>query len=49
MRGGSSAPAISRAECMLSIGFPTSTVAMPSSVDVIGPIVEPQAMSVRCT
>ena len=38
-QGGSSAPHSSRAECIESWGTPTSTVAMPSRVAVIGPIV----------
>ena len=35
-------PPISRAECMLSRGTPTSTVVMPRRVAVMGPMVEPQ-------
>ena len=41
MCSGSWAPAISRAECMESMGLPTSTVGMPSSAAVIGPMVQP--------
>src|SRR5208282_4539633 len=36
IRAGSSTPAISRHECMLSIGLPTSAVGTPSSVEVMG-------------
>ncbi len=42
-------PAISRHECIESIGLPTSTVRTPRRAAVIGPIVEPQAMSLRVT
>ena len=42
-------PAVSRHECMPSIGAPTSTVATPSSAAVIGPIVLPQGRSERTT
>ena len=46
---GSSAPHSSRAECIDSCGTPTSTVAMPSRVAVIGPIVEPHGTLLRDT
>ena len=46
---GSSAPHSSRAECIDSCGTPTSTVAMPSRVEVIGPIVDPHGMLLRDT
>jgi hypothetical protein len=46
---GSSVPAISRHECMLSMGLPTSAVGTPSSVEVMGPMVEPHGRSVRFT
>ena len=36
----SSVPASSRAECMESVGMPTSMVAIPSLVAVSGPMVE---------
>ena len=45
----SRAPHCSRHECMLSIGLPTSTVAMPSSDAAMGPIVVPHARSERDT
>ena len=35
---------ISRAECILHSGAPTSTVVMPNRVAVSGPIVEPHGM-----
>ena len=38
-------PANSRAECMESVGMPTSTVAMPSLVAVSGPMVEPHGIA----
>ena len=47
--GGSSTPHSSRAECIDSCGTPTSTVAMPRRVAVIGPIVEPHGMLFRDT
>ena len=47
--GGSAAPHSSRAECIDSWGTPTSTVAMPRRVAVIGPIVEPHGMLLRDT
>src|SRR5450631_2401786 len=46
---GSLAPHSSRAECIDSIGAPKSTVVAPISAAVIGPTVEPQAMSPRDT
>ncbi len=39
----SAVPAISRQECIESIGLPTSTVRSPTRAAVIGPIVDPQA------
>ena len=45
----SAAPASSRHECIESIGFPTSTVRIPTRAAVIGPIVEPHARSLRVT
>ena len=36
-------------ECMASCGTPTSTVAMPSSAAVMGPMVLPQPKSERVT
>ena len=46
---GRATPHSSRAECIDSCGMPTSTVAMPSRVAVIGPIVEPHGMLLRDT
>ena len=48
-RWTSSVPQSSLHECMLSIGPPTSTVAIPSSAAVIGPIVVPHGRSLRVT
>ena len=45
----SPAPMNSRAECMASWGAPTSTVGIPVRADVMGPIVEPQGRSARCS
>ena len=42
-------PHISLMLCMLSCGDPTSRVGIPSLVDIIGPIVLPQATSLRTT
>ena len=46
---GSWAPQSSRAECMASCGAPTSTVVTPRPPAVIGPTVEPQGRSARCS
>lgn len=40
---------ISRMECMLSWGAPTSMVGIPSLADMMGPIVDPQAESFLTT
>ena len=45
----SAVPAISRHECIDITGMPTSTVRSPRRADVIGPIVDPHAMSLRVT
>ena len=42
-------PHSSRAECIDNCGTPTSTVAMPSRVALIGPIVDPHGMLLRET
>ena len=42
------APCHRAAECIDSIGLPTSTVAIPRRIAAIGPIVEPHARLVRC-
>jgi hypothetical protein len=47
--GTSDVAASSRHECIESVGFPASTVRMPSSAAVIGPIVLPQLRSDRTT
>ena len=47
MGSTSAAPAISRQECIDSMGLPTSTVGMPVRAAVIGPIVEPHGWSLR--
>jgi len=47
--GTSAAAATSRQECIESMGLPTSTVRMPSSAAVIGPMVLPQPRSDRTT
>ena len=47
MGATSAAPAISRHECIDSMGLPTSTVGMPVRAAVIGPIVEPHGWSLR--
>src|SRR5262249_43601588 len=43
----SAAPAISRQECMESMGLPTSTAGIPVRAALIGPIVEPHGPSLR--
>src|SRR5690242_19765448 len=43
------APQSSRAECIASCGAPTSTVVTPKPPAVIGPTVEPQGRSARCS
>jgi hypothetical protein len=48
-RGWSVRAAHSRAECMESIGSPRSTTGMPRRDAVMGPMVDPQPMSVRVT
>src|SRR5262249_62298780 len=45
----SATPAISRHECIESIGLPTSTVGIPTRAALIGPIVDPHATSPRDT
>ena len=45
----SSDPVTSLQECMASCGIPTSKVATPSRAAVIGPMVLPQAVSLRDT
>jgi hypothetical protein len=47
--GTSAAAATSRHECIESIGLPASTVRMPISAAVIGPMVLPHARSERTT
>ena len=47
--GTSAAAAISLQECIESMAFPASTVRIPSSAAVIGPIVLPQPRSERTT
>ena len=49
MGSTSSLPAISRHECMESMGLPTSTVGMPVRAALLGPMVDPQARSLRVT
>jgi len=45
----SALPAISRHECIESIGLPMSKVAMPTRAALIGPIVEPQSRNLIVT
>ena len=45
----SATAAISRQECMLSMGLPTSSVRMPMAAAEMGPMVLPQGMSLRDT
>lgn len=49
MGGMSALAAISRQECMLSMGLPTSTLLMARRAAVMGPMVLPQGMSLRET
>ena len=45
----SSAPMSSRAECIANCAAPTSTVGIPVRAAVIGPMVDPQGRSARCS
>ena len=45
----SAAPASSRQECIESMGLPRSTARIPTEAAASGPIVEPQARSLRVT